>query len=117
MLLEHAHSAPRRARVSLTEHLRRAVLALAGGKARLLSHRENGWASITFTGTRHAIMLEFAGGEAVAAGEAFIATLPDHEFTLPRMLVADAVVVSADHMLLPEPRLTLEIELLLLDEG
>ncbi len=49
-------------------------------------------------------------------GEQFIAALPEHEFTLPRQLVADAAVVSVEHATLPEPRLTVELELLLLDD-
>jgi len=94
-----------------------AVLQLAGGKAELLRHAEHPWASITFTGSRHKIVLAFTGAQAVATGEEFIAALPEHEFTLPRQLVAEAAVVAVEHLLVPEPRLTVEIELLLLEEG
>lgn len=93
-----------------------AVLELAGGKAELLRHRERAWASVTFSGSRHAMTLGFTGDEAIAAGEAFIAALPDHEFTVPRQIVADANVVSVDHKLSPEPRLVVEVELLLLED-
>lgn len=101
----------------IRQRLIEAILALAGGKAELAHHIERGWASVTFSGTRHTMSLVFTGDEAVAAGEHFIAALPDHEFTIPRQLVADAVVVSAEHALLPEPRLALEIELLLLEDA
>jgi hypothetical protein len=94
-----------------------AVMELAEGKARLLRHAERDWASVTFSGTRHTLALSFAGAEAVAAGERFIAALPDHEFAIPRYLVADAAIVSADHELLPDPRLTVECELLLLEDA
>ena len=94
-----------------------AVLQLAGGKAELLRHVERPWASVTFAGTRHTMILAFTGVEAVAAGEAFIAALPEHEFAIPRQLVADAAVVSATHETLPEPKLTVEVELLLLEDG
>jgi len=93
-----------------------AVLRLAGGQAELLRHVERPWASVTFTGTRHAVALAFTGDAAVAAGEAFIAALPEHEFAIPGQLVADAAVVSAGHELLPRPRLSVEVDLLLLEE-
>jgi len=82
----------------------------------VVSHGEANWASITFAGTRHRIVLEFAGEAAVAAGECFIAFLPEHEFTLPGHLVADAAVVSVDHVAAP-PLLRVTCELLLLEEG
>lgn len=93
-----------------------AVLELAQGHAELIRHCERAWASVTFSGTRHSVVLAFTGDEAVAAGEAFIDALPDHEFALPRQLVADAAVIAVTHTALPEPRLEVEVELLLLDE-
>jgi hypothetical protein len=94
-----------------------ALLELAGGKAELLRHTERSWASITFTGTRHDVTLSFTGPEAVEAGELFIAALPDHEFAIPRQLVADAAVLSVEHTTLPEPRLVVEAQLLLLEDA
>ena len=94
-----------------------ALMELAGGKAELLRHAERNWASVTFCGTRHTIVLAFTGAEAVAAGEALIAALPDHEFAIPRQLVADAAVVAVQHSLLPEPRLEVTAELLLLEDA
>lgn len=93
------------------------VMDLAGGQAELLRHAERPWASATFSGSRHTIALAFAGSEAVNAGESFIVQLPDHEFTVARQIVADAAVMSAEHVLVPEPKLTVEIELLLLEDG
>jgi hypothetical protein len=97
-------------------HLLSAVLELAQGRGELLCHAERPWASATFSGTRHTITLTFSGAEAVAVGERFIAALPDHEFNIPRQLVADATIAETAHTLLPEPRLTMEAELLLLDD-
>lgn len=94
-----------------------AVMRLAGERAELLRHGEQPWASITFSGSRHRIALSFRGAAAVEAGEAFIAALPEHEFAIPGQLVADATIVSAEHELLPEPLLTVEAELLLLEEN
>lgn len=99
------------------QHLIEAIMTLAGHQAELAHHVERGWASVTFSGARHTLSLVFSGAEAVAAGEDFIAALPDHEFAIPRQLVADAVVVCADHALLPEPKLSVEIELLLLEDA
>ncbi|HEX4847298.1 MAG TPA: hypothetical protein VFV30_04090 [Novosphingobium sp.] len=93
------------------------LLALAQGQAELIRHAERNWASVTFSGTRHTVTLAFAGDEAVAAGEAFLTALPDHEFTVPRQLVADAAVVAVEHTALPQPRLEVTAELLLLEDG
>lgn len=93
-----------------------ALMELTGGKAELLRHAERNWASVTFSGTRHNVVLAFTGAEAVAAGEAFIEALPDHEFSVPRQLVADAAVVAVEHTALPEPRLEVTAELLLLED-
>jgi hypothetical protein len=94
-----------------------AVIGLTGGKGELLRHSERPWASVTFSGSRHTIALAFRGEDALPAGEAFIAALPDHEFDIPRQLVADAAVVAVEHVTAPEVRLTVEVELLLLEDG
>lgn len=107
---------PRTARRSPSVRLREQVLELAGGKAEILSHDERSWASVTFAGTRHRLELAFEGAEAVEAGERLIAFLPEHEFVIPRQLVADAAVTAVDHRLSPQPRLAVTCELLLLDE-
>jgi len=90
---------------------------LGGGKAEVLRHSERPWASITFSGSRHTITLRFAGRDAAEAGEAYIAALPEHEFAIPGQLVVEAAVVAVDHALLPEPSLTVEAELLLLEDA
>jgi len=109
-------AAPRARRAPWTQMLN-ALLRLAGRQAELVSHGERPWASATFSGSRHTVVLTFAGAGAQAAGEAFIAALPEHEFTLPGQLVADATVAAVNHAMLPEPVLTVEAELLLLDDG
>lgn len=106
---------PRRTRRDPANQLLAAIQALADGQAVVLRHDERAWASITFSGARHAMVLRFEG-DAVAAGERLIANLPDHEFAIPRRLVADATVVAVRQALLPEPSLEVECEVLLLDE-
>lgn len=108
-----ANRAPRRVWPQIVP----AVMELAGGDAALVRHADRNWASVTFSGSRHTLVLAFAGPEAILAGERFIAALPDHEFAIPRQLVADATVVAVDHALLPAPKLTVEVELLLLEEA
>lgn len=96
--------------------LARALIALAEEKGRITAHDEKPWASITFAGSRHRYTLEFHGDEAVESGECFIAFLPDHEFTIPGFLVADAAVTAVEHTVEPQV-LKVTCELLLLEEG
>lgn len=104
-------------RRTTSDRLRAALQVLACGHARIASHRETSWASITFAGTRHRLDLLFEGSDAVEAGEHFIAELPDHEFDIPRQLVADAAIMEVDHALSPQPRLAVSVELLLLEDA
>ena len=106
----------RAARRGPREKLAEALLALANGKARIASHSEKAWASITFAGARHRVEMVFEGAEAVEAGECFIAFLPEHEFSIPGQLVADAAVTAVEHTLDP-PLMRVTCELLLLEES
>ncbi|NVE94265.1 hypothetical protein [Altererythrobacter lutimaris] len=106
-----------RARKTLGDRVREALLLVAGSEANLLTHEETPWASITFAGTRHELTVEFNGIAACKAGERFIATLPDHEFTIPNMLVADATISEVESSYTPEPRMVVTATLLLLEEA
>ncbi|MBD3730410.1 MAG: hypothetical protein IE933_11960 [Sphingomonadales bacterium] len=90
---------------------------LGRGHAVIARHGEKPWASITFSGSRHTIALAFHGADAVAAGEELVAALPDHEFTIPGQIVADAQVVAVAHTMLPRPVLEVEVEVLLLEDA
>ncbi|MBV7266618.1 hypothetical protein KCG45_10550 [Erythrobacter sp. WH131] len=93
-------------------------MTLAQGQASLLSHEDTPWASITFSGARHEVMLDFDGKLAVAVGEDFIANLPDHEFRIPGQLVAEATVREVDHRFGGEDeRMVVTAVLLLLEES
>lgn len=105
-----------RPRRTTADRLREALLTLAEAKGVILSHEETPWASITFSGARHEMMIDFSGPDAVAAGERFIAALPDHEFAIPGQLVADAAVSAVSHVMQPEPRLFVTTTLLLLED-
>lgn len=106
-----------RPRRSLADRVRGGLMQLTGGQGTVLGHSEKAWASITFAGTRHEVVLEFCGPEAVAAGEELIERLPDHEFALPGQLVADATVTKVDHRFGAMERLEVTAVLLLLEEG
>ena len=94
----------------------RAVLDLAGTEALLVRHAETPWASVTFSGARHTIVLGFDGAQGSEAADLFIAALPDHEFSISGRLVADATIQAVDQRLLPSPRTLVEAELLVLDD-
>lgn len=116
MRIEAPSPPSRRSRRDTSARLRETLLALADGKATILSHRERNWASVTFAGARHRLELEFTGADAVQAGELFIAFLPEHEFAIPGQLVADAAVTAVDHRL-DAPLMRVGCELLLLEEA
>lgn len=106
-----------RPRRTTGDRVREALMTLAEGRADLLTHEEKAWNSITFAGTRHEVMLDFQGEEAVAVGEEFIAALPEHEFTIPGQLVADATVREVDHRFGLDERMVVTAVLLLLEES
>ncbi|MEZ5695197.1 MAG: hypothetical protein R3E18_01820 [Sphingomonadaceae bacterium] len=107
----------RKPRRGPSDHLRSALQVLAAGQGQLLSHAEKPWASITFSGSRHTLRFAFDGAEAVSAGEDLIDVLPEHEFTIPGQLVADAIVTGVDHALLHSPRMEVTLEVLMLDDS
>lgn len=92
------------------------VLRLGEGHADLVRHGERPWSSATFSGSRHTILLAFAGSDGAAAGERLIAALPDHEFDIPGHVVADAAITQVNHALAPSQTLEVEVELLLLQD-
>lgn len=106
-----------RPRRTLADRVRAALMGLTGGHGTVLAHTEKAWASITFAGTRHEVVLAFCGPDAVAAGEALIERLPDHEFALPGQLVADAAITKVDHHFGAMERLEVTAVMLLLEDG
>lgn len=74
------------------------------------ARRSTRWASITFTGARHALSLAAPASPAV---EQWLADLPDANFTVPGHLIAEVVIKAVTAT--PE-RLTAEIEVLTLED-
>jgi hypothetical protein len=74
--------------------------------------RSEAWASATFCGARHSILLALAGPEAQAAAMRFTEGLDVTEFRLPGHLVADIAVIERedrpDHSTLTIEALTVE---------
>ena len=108
---------PMRARRTTGDRVREALLKLCDDQATCLKHEEKAWSSITFSGTRHEITLRFEGAEAVPLGEELMECLPEHEFTIPGQLVADATITEVDHRFGMQERLVITAVLLLLEEG
>lgn len=103
-------------RLGTAERLLRSVRTIAGPLAEVVTTSDAPWASITFSGARHTLVLRFTGSDAVSDGERFVALLPEHEFRVRGQLVADAAVTRVDHELLPAPLMEVECEILLLSE-
>ncbi|MEP7349629.1 MAG: hypothetical protein ABI668_06710 [Sphingorhabdus sp.] len=71
------------------------------------------WYSMTFSGAQIVITAQLQGTDAAALASQFVQMLPEHEFVLPRLIVADIAVVSQQ---MSDYGICLEIEALVLDE-
>lgn len=103
------------AQIRTSDALKGAMDDLCRSLGRLLVHEQKSWASATFSGVRHRMTYAFDGIEAIEAGETMIAILPEHEFSIPGQLVADASVVDVNHRPGRDPHMVVDVELLLLD--
>lgn len=65
----------------------------AGCTVTVVDQAERPWSSATFTGATHEVQLSAPPGPAL---DAWFASLPDQEWTLPGQLVADCSVAAAD---------------------
>lgn len=99
----------------LTRQIQRAIGRLAPG-AEWLSHSQSDWRAITFSGSRHELVLHFAGAEAVASGERFCDALPTHKFTIPGHMVVEGTITRTEHRYGRRPTLTVTAALMLLRE-
>lgn len=81
----------------------RALIERGGAGCRCVSGGSTPWASVTFTGARHIIVLALPH----AAATAFAAGLGEAEFAVPGHFVADIAVAARDDGP-DETRLTIE---------
>lgn len=65
---------------------------LSGGSVTV--QNERAWASITFTGTRYSLSIDWAGAAKPDVVQNLAQTLPDHEFAIPGYFVADILVTE-----------------------
>lgn len=81
-----------------TTALLRAVRLKLGGFSHLAFDEivSRSWASVTFTGARHELVLRLSGEDASAAADAFLADLDVAEFRLRGHILADVALVSRD---------------------
>lgn len=93
-----------------------AIERISNGKAKVISHAEKPWASPTFTGSRHELLLSFEGEEGALIGEAMRLELPNNELVLPGHTVADVAIAWTHHQAKPL-RLDFMVRVLVLDES
>lgn len=92
------------------------LIAMLGGKAELISHSSKPWASITFSGSLHRVVLKIDGDDALTREAEFTDALPEHEFNIPGQLVGDAGVVATENDFIGDTiAVTMTVELLLLE--
>jgi hypothetical protein len=95
----------------------RALLTLCCGKGELEEHIGRAWASATFTGMRHEVAMRFRGSDAVEAGEAMLDALAAYEFDVRGHIVADIQAVTVTRSEVGEPRLSVRIEALTVEDA
>jgi hypothetical protein len=89
------------------EALRRALGATLVACAAIERHESRSWASVTFSGERHRLVLVLTGVGAAAEADRFLAGLAEREFALEGHILADIALV-ADERDGRAVRLTLE---------
>ena len=74
--------------------LRRALCAGMAGLATVEALSSRSWASITFSGERHHLVLRLEGEGGAAAADKFLDGLAEREFDLPGHILADVALVA-----------------------
>jgi len=102
-------SSPRPVRRDCHGRLSAALIDKAGGDCAVAETTLTPWASATFIGARHGIILILQGDDAAVRAEALAAMLPDADFAIPGHIVADIGVDGITLVGEEEARLTLSI--------
>ena len=87
-----------------------------GGAFRIDELASRSWASVTFSGARHAVAFTLEGSGASAAADAFLATMEEAEFDLGAHLLADIVLVGDDRSAAAD-RVQVRLEALTVEDG
>jgi hypothetical protein len=91
------------------------LLALAGGRGRMIWHSQRAWQSGTFRGARHEVCLEFEGCTEMEGAKQLIDGVDRGRFAVPGVTVIEAQVAESMHVAHPL-RLTVTAELVTLEE-
>jgi len=91
----------------LTRVLCASFAGLAGTAAAVEELTSRSWASATFSGERHRLVLRLQGDNAAAAADGFLDGLSEREFELDGHILADIALVGAERAGIPV-RLILE---------
>ena len=89
----------------------RAVMTLAGAKARLIEHRCGWHGDGAFRDRRHDIELSFVDDAVSSDGLAFLKALRAHEFELPGLMVASIGLTRTRFCPGPRAELFLAVEM------
>jgi sorbitol-specific phosphotransferase system component IIBC len=73
-----------------------AAFAGFGGRVTVEARARRRWASVTFAGERHEVMMRLEGPDARAAIDGFLDGLADREFDVPGHIVADIAVTAVE---------------------
>ncbi|MGE4430838.1 MAG: hypothetical protein AB7E05_08890 [Sphingobium sp.] len=68
------------------------LLDLAGPDASVIATSSRPWASATFTGARHSVVMKLHGADHAGRASRLARRLPDAEFSISGHIVADACV-------------------------
>ncbi|HEX7874119.1 MAG TPA: hypothetical protein VF475_14485 [Sphingobium sp.] len=102
-------SSPRPVRRDCHGRLIAALIDRAGPDSEIVDDRLSPWASATFVGARHEMVLILKGADAITRAIALARSLVEAEFTIPGHLVADLAVDGCDADIPGESRLRLSI--------
>lgn len=104
------------------------LVELAGANSSVIATSTRPWASATFVGAQHRIILRMTGSDRQTSAKLFVEQLPEAEFSIPGHIVADAcldewhVGVQGDESC-PEPNaqepetaITLQLSVLTIEE-
>ena len=70
------------------------IEALAGNRAIVTLDRERPWASITFAGTRHSLVVNWTSAADISVANNLAKILPEQEFAIPGYFIADLLVTE-----------------------
>lgn len=78
------------------------------------SHGETQWASATFTGARHALVVRFVGADAFASAGCLQRKIKSDDIEIPGQLIVEMKVVRVTHELHPAAFVDVEVSALTL---